>query len=551
MRRWTFLIAAASLGIFLQSASQASTLSLLYQNSSSSPISNAPNFSFEVQNKGTDSIEMPRLEVRYWFFLPKPVSQTSHVYWAGQMPSGENITSACTMKLVPCNQGGQNYYASFSFSASAGRLEGGKSFQVNAAFNADDWSPYDQGTHYSYGKAEALLPWQRMTAYLDGELAWGKEPGEAAKPRAQAVARKTEAARPVERGSDADSGVTMSAAMIQHELAPVGDWTLAAAILAAWILVGGFIARLVFGSLRRGDAAQGFFLPEAMARAVAVPVYALVTVTGFMVSARYAPFLGSDAQRISRLLQVGLALALVYLSDNILQTLAQKLEARHSELKGSHLLISAIIHILVWMLGLTVVLRGLGMSVTPLLASLGVGSLAVALALQSTLANLFSGFYLILDKPIRVGDYVKLPSGDQGFIQTIGWRTTRIRTPDNSILVIPNSKLAENQILNFHLPDSLCTVAVELAVDPQSDLEAVERFATEVANTLQAGGEGADPDFRPLFLYDRIDPQGVRFKITLRTRSAASNDLIRHAFIKGLQGRFLKEGIALPRPMPV
>jgi small-conductance mechanosensitive channel len=337
--------------------------------------------------------------------------------------------------------------------------------------------------------------------------------------------------------------------LFHHDLVPAGDWTLSGVILIAWIGLGWVTARFVFSLLKRRNSGPSFYLKNTLARAIPVPIYALVTVTGFIVSVHYAPFLDADAERLFRVLKIILCIALIYLADSVLQALVRELEARHQDLKNSHLLFAALIHIVVWVVGLMVILESLGVSITPLLASLGVGSLAVALALQSTLANLFSGFYLLLDKPVRSGDFVKLPSGEQGFIEVIGWRTTRIRTLENNILVIPNSKLAENQILNFHLPDSICSVLVDAGVDYDSDLEKVERVTNEVARQVQEKVEGANPGFKPFLHYNRFDDSAIHFTVTLSSKTVAANDFLKHEFIKALHQRYRTEGIVMPFPV--
>ena len=95
---------------------------------------------------------------------------------------------------------------------------------------------------------------------------------------------------------------------------------------------------------------------------------------------------------------------------------------------------------IVAILGLLVVLNGLGLSITPMLTALGVGGLAVALALQEPLANFFAGVFLTLAGQIRSGDYVKLDSGQEGYVVDFSWRSTRLRMLANNLVVVPNSK---------------------------------------------------------------------------------------------------------------
>lgn len=103
----------------------------------------------------------------------------------------------------------------------------------------------------------------------------------------------------------------------------------------------------------------------------------------------------------------------------------------------------------VWIIGLLVLLSHLGIQVTPILTALGVGGLAMALALQDTLSNFFAGLHLLIDRAIHVGDFVRLETGQEGYIVDIGWRTTRIRTLANDLIIVPNNKLTQTVLTNY------------------------------------------------------------------------------------------------------
>jgi small-conductance mechanosensitive channel len=133
-----------------------------------------------------------------------------------------------------------------------------------------------------------------------------------------------------------------------------------------------------------------------------------------------------------------------------------------------------------FVIGGLIVLSVLGISITPLLTALGVGGLAVALALKDTLENLFGGIYLISDQTLRVGDWVKLESGQEGIIDDIGWRTTKIRQGQNNLLIIPNSKLSQSTVINFSFPDKKVAVSMPVSVSLSSDPEKTERLLIEI-----------------------------------------------------------------------
>ena len=121
-----------------------------------------------------------------------------------------------------------------------------------------------------------------------------------------------------------------------------------------------------------------------------------------------------------------------------------------------------------------VILTGLGLQITPILTALGVGGLAVALALQDTLANLFAGFYLTVAKHIRIGNYIKLSSGEEGYLVDIDWRASRLRQLTNNTVLVPNAKLSQSIVTNYHSPEHELVVTIEASVDYASDLDRVE-----------------------------------------------------------------------------
>src|SRR5207245_808248 len=141
--------------------------------------------------------------------------------------------------------------------------------------------------------------------------------------------------------------------------------------------------------------------------------------------------------------------------------------------------------------GFLVLLAALGIQITPILTALGVGGLAVALALQDTLSNLFAGAHLLADKPIRVGDYVKVADTVEGYVVDIGWRSTRVRMLQNMVVTIPNKRVAESIITNYDMPDPRLTLLIRVSVDYGSDVELVERLLVDEATRAAGLGRHA------------------------------------------------------------
>jgi len=116
-----------------------------------------------------------------------------------------------------------------------------------------------------------------------------------------------------------------------------------------------------------------------------------------------------------------LILALVVFVDRLVNGLVGRYADRNVSFRTSKGIMQGITHIVILGLGLLMILSTIGISLTPIIASLGITSLALALALQPTLENFFSGIQLVIDKPIRMGDFIELDSGEQGFVEKIGW----------------------------------------------------------------------------------------------------------------------------------
>ncbi len=212
-------------------------------------------------------------------------------------------------------------------------------------------------------------------------------------------------------------------------------------------------------------------------------------------------------------------------------------------------IISNIILAVTFLIGILIILKNLGLSITPTLTALGVGGLAIALGLQHTLANLFSGIQVIASKQISTGDFVKLDTGQDGYISDITWRNTTIRTLSNNLIIIPNSKLAAAIVLNYNLPYKEVALLVEVGVSYESELNAVEKVAIETAQKIQTSVKGAVRSFQPFVRYHTFADSSINFTIILRAERFEDNYLVKHEFIKALHAAFKKNSIEIPAPV--
>ncbi|MBW4597983.1 MAG: mechanosensitive ion channel family protein [Brasilonema angustatum HA4187-MV1] len=213
-------------------------------------------------------------------------------------------------------------------------------------------------------------------------------------------------------------------------------------------------------------------------------------------------------------------------------------------------LLSNVAKTAVIVLGTLIVLQTLGVQITPILTTLGIGGIAVGLALQDTLANLFSGFYLIVSKQVRTGDYVKLDGGGhEGYVTDITWRNTTIKELSNNVIIVPNSKLASAIFTNYHLPVKEITLTMNVGVSYDSDLEQVERVTVKVAKEVM---EEIAPELtanEPYIRFNEFADYSINFTLYMRVNEFFDQRLARHLFVKKLHKRYQKEGITIPFPV--
>ncbi|TAM91573.1 mechanosensitive ion channel family protein [bacterium] len=191
----------------------------------------------------------------------------------------------------------------------------------------------------------------------------------------------------------------------------------------------------------------------------------------------------------------------------------------------------------IYALGLLIALQSVGISITPLLTALGVGGLAVALALQDTLANFFAGIHIIVSRRLRPGDSIRLQSGESGVVADITWRNTLVRDTSNSIVVVPNSKVAQTIFTNYDQPSRPFDFEVTFKVAYESDLEEVESLALEIARSVIADLPDADPGAHPTVRFEAFEDAGIITTVKLGARTFDTHQPVRHELIKRLHRR--------------
>ena len=325
-------------------------------------------------------------------------------------------------------------------------------------------------------------------------------------------------------------------------IAPLGIFL--ATFLAGWV-----VRRLVLRALRSWNRRTDSRVGQVIYQALHGPmmIWALIL-------AGHVAFQSSDmpigVTRFGSSVLIGLwIISLTVMSMRVVGDLVRYYGAQVPGAMPVTTLTQNLAQIGVVILGILILLNHLNVSITPILTALGVGGLAVALALQDTLSNLFGGFYVAVAGQVRVGDYIKLNTGEEGNVSDIGWRCTTIRTQANNLIIVPNSKLAQAIVTNFYLPEKRMAANFPIIVGYECDPDRVEQVVTEVLtqSAREVPGMLADPApnvaFEPGF-----GEQGMAFTANFQVGEFANQGPVRNELRRRVLRRFREEGIGIPYP---
>ncbi|MDH3976519.1 MAG: mechanosensitive ion channel [Deltaproteobacteria bacterium] len=221
------------------------------------------------------------------------------------------------------------------------------------------------------------------------------------------------------------------------------------------------------------------------------PIHYLILFIGIYIAFTRLPLAGTFNSIIDGIIYVAgisIAVYLVYsVFDEALKWYAEKIaKETESRLDKEFLpLIEKLLAIFIFLGGLIAILKHFNQDIYSLVTALGVGSLAIGLAAKDTLANMISGFTIMVDRPFRPGDRVELGSGEIGDVLEIGMRSTKIKTFYNTILVVPNSDLVNTRLVNHSYPDSKVSGRVEVGIAYGTDVELAKKTMIESALAVE------------------------------------------------------------------
>ena len=322
-------------------------------------------------------------------------------------------------------------------------------------------------------------------------------------------------------------------------------------IIAAFIALG-YIIKFVFNAyIIRFAKKTKTKIDDIIVEAVKIPIIIIPALVGLNLALqpRYITLPDWIAPHTSLIFELLIAVIVILTVTKITSGLIKYYGVVRPSVKTIVPTVDKIFKAFIAFIGFMIVLHVLGVPITAPLAAAGIGGIAIAFALQSTLNDFLSGIYIMADRPVRVGDYIELETGQKGYVVSVGWRSTRIRELPNDIIIIPNSKLASTIVTNYYLPEREMACLVQVGVSYGSDLEKVEKVTIDVAKKVMSRVPGGVKEFEPFIRYHTFSDFSINFTFILRVNEYVDKYLLTHEFIKELHKRYKKEGIVIPFPI--
>ncbi|HQQ95331.1 MAG TPA: mechanosensitive ion channel family protein [Bacteroidia bacterium] len=314
------------------------------------------------------------------------------------------------------------------------------------------------------------------------------------------------------------------------------------------MLLGKLIEKYLLSILKSIAKEKKLHFDDALVAVLRRVLTFLFLLSGFSLSVNLYARPYAEKYHINSICLSLLILIITTLSARIFTMLIQNRTTASSTKTPSTSIILNITRIITFLIGAMLIMQIFGISITPILTAFGVGGIAIALALQETLSNLFSGIQLLASRHIRKGDYIKLGSGESGYIQDITWRNMILRELPNNIIVIPNSKASTSVITNYNLPEPEGAVLVEVCVCYDSALQEVENITIQIAKKVMTTTKGAVKTHEPFIRYHTFADSGIQFSVILRGDEYSSQFLIKHEFIKALHTAYRQHNIEMTLP---
>jgi small-conductance mechanosensitive channel len=319
-------------------------------------------------------------------------------------------------------------------------------------------------------------------------------------------------------------------------------------LLAGTILLGLLVRRLFFRVVKGWAARTQSHLDVLIIESLRGPIVLWILILGLHVATQSSEIPRRYLQYVPTVLAVLWILSLTMAMSHLAGSAVRFYGGRVTGVQAVTSLTQKLAQVAVVILGAVWLLRVVfNMSLTPLLTTLGVGGLAVALALQDTLSNLFAGFYVSISGLVHIGDYIKLNTGEEGYVADINWRCTTMLN-NNNLVIVPNNKLGQAIYTNYHLPAQKMGTSVSFSVGYDCDIDRVQEIALKEVEAAVGSVEGLVGEPAPSILFSPPTDSGLVFQLNFSVTEFGKQGGVQSALRKRVYRRLKAEGFEMPLP---
>ena len=322
-----------------------------------------------------------------------------------------------------------------------------------------------------------------------------------------------------------------------------------ACLLLATLAAGYVLKRLLFRALERWAQRTSSNVDAVLTRSIDGPIMIWSLMLGIYFATEALDLPERSTRLIEHTLLILTILSLTLMTSRLAGNLIRHYGSRVPGATPVTTLTQNLAQLFIMLVGILILLRHFGVSITPILTAFGVGGLAVALALQDTLSNLFAGFYVSVAGQVRLGDYIKLNTGEEGYVIDISWRSTTIRALANNMIIIPNAKLAQAIVTNYNLPERRMSLIIPISVSYDSDPDQVERVLLDEVESAAGTITGLLAEPAPMVRFiPGFGDSALNFSLICQVAEFVDQFLVQHELRKRIWRRFRAERIEMPYP---
>ena len=301
---------------------------------------------------------------------------------------------------------------------------------------------------------------------------------------------------------------------------------------------------------------------DLILQAVRGPITWEIILFGLLFTTQTTSYIGDDTTKVTKAVAEALMIVVAALGlKNIITGLIEEFATKPQSAPEEDFQISDLVdakalpfwrrlfNIVIISLGVLFVFQALGVQISPILAGLGIGGIAVALAIQPLLSNLIASSFMLSDSSLRVGDLIEIEGTTFGYVDDIGWRATRVRTFDNNIVMIPNATLANSTVTNYDSTDPAADARLVVGVAYEVDLDHVEQVCREILETLKSDFvEITITEKDPVVMFTAFGDSNIDILLKIRSKTLADSYTLKHELLKRTHKRFQEENIVINYP---